>query len=225
MKKFHHTNFKLHLLLSKVINMRDSLSIQNISKSYNDTTVFKLISFNINPGKIYNLSGSNGAGKTTLMKIVASQILDYSGEIFLGKDNIKDLDHYYFTKVSYLPPLPNLYQHLSVIENIVFFTQLNNIRNAELAESLIHSFNLNDFKSKKIYKLSDGTKKKVSILILFLINPDFFILDEPYTYLDSESINVLNNLIINSTDKGKSFFITDNSSGLKGIEFFESVKL
>ena len=64
--------------------MRDSLSIQNISKSYNDTTVFKLISFNINPGKIYNLSGSNGAGKTTLMKIVASQILDYSGEIFLG---------------------------------------------------------------------------------------------------------------------------------------------
>ena len=101
--------------------MRDSLSIQNISKSYNDTTVFKLISFNINPGKIYNLSGSNGAGKTTLMKIVASQILDYSGEIFLGKDNIKDLDHYYFTKVSYLPPLPNLYQHLSVIENIVFF--------------------------------------------------------------------------------------------------------
>ena len=80
-------------------------------------------------------------------------------------------------------------------------------------------------KSKKIYKLSDGTKKKVSILILFLINPDFFILDEPYTYLDSEAINVLNNLIINSTDKGKSFFITDNSSGLKDIEFFESVKL
>ena len=140
--------------------MKDSLSIQNISKSYNDTTVFKLISFNINPGKIYNLSGSNGAGKTTLMKIVASQILDYSGEIFLGKDNIKDLDHYYFTKVSYLPPLPNLYQHLSVIENIVFFTKLNNIRNPELAESLIHSFNLNDFKSKKYINSQMELKRK-----------------------------------------------------------------
>ena len=74
--------------------MKDSLSIQNISKSYNDTTVFKLISFNINPGKIYNLSGPNGAGKTTLMKIVASQILDYSGEIFLGKGGDGYVRHY-----------------------------------------------------------------------------------------------------------------------------------
>lgn len=225
MKKFHDTNFKLHLLLSKVISMGDSLSIRNISKSYNHNNIFNLISFDIGSGQILNLSGANGSGKTTLMKIVSSQILEYTGEVFLGDENIKNLGDEYFTKVIYLPPVPSLYENLSLIENIHFFTSLIGIRHNDKAERLINDFKLTSHTSKKISQLSDGSKKKVSILVMFLMNPDFFILDEPYTYLDADALRTLNILINKSTEEGKSFLITDNSIGLKDINFSGLVEL
>ena len=57
----------------------------------------------------------------------------------------------------------------------------------------------------------------------FLVSPDFFLLEEPYTYLDSHSIKILNNLIEQSSKKGKSFLIADNSSGI--LNFTGSVGL
>ena len=70
--------------------MKESLIIKHLGKSFNEVSIFSNISFNLSPGSVVSLEGMNGSGKTTLMKIIGSQILDYSGEILLGNKNIKD---------------------------------------------------------------------------------------------------------------------------------------
>ena len=203
--------------------MNESLIIKHLGKSFNEVSIFSNISFNLSPGSVVSLEGMNGSGKTTLMKIIGSQILDYSGEILLGNKNSKDYGSDLFSNIYYLSPFPNLYEYLTLNENISFFSNLNDIQHIQSTNSLISSFNLDKYALKKVHELSDGTKKKISILISFLVSPDFFLLDEPYTYLDSHSIKILNNLIEQSSKKGKSFLIADNSSGI--LNFTGSVGL
>ena len=109
-------------------------------------------------------------------------------------------------------------------ENIDFFLNLNDIKENKKKE-LISNFELEDYKSKKVNQLSDGTKKKISILIIFLINPSFFILDEPFTYLDDKSSKVLIELIKLQISKGNSFLIADNSSAINNLDFNQVVTL
>ena len=203
--------------------MKKSLIVKHLGKSFNEVSIFSNISFNLTPGSVVCLEGINGSGKTTLMKIIGSQILDYSGEVLLENKNIKDYGSDLFSNIYYLSPFPNLYEYLTLNENISFFSNLNDVQNIQSTNSLISSFNLDKYALKKVHELSDGTKKKISILISFLISPDFFLLDEPYTYLDSQSIKTLNNLIEQSSKKGKSFLIADNSSGI--LNFTGSVGL
>jgi len=203
--------------------MKKSLIVKHLGKSFNEVSIFSNISFNLTPGSVVYLEGINGSGKTTLMKIIGSQILDYSGEVLLENKNIKDYGSDLFSNIYYLSPFPNLYEYLTLNENISFFSNLNDVQNIQSTNSLISSFNLDKYALKKVHELSDGTKKKISILISFLISPDFFLLDEPYTYLDSQSIKTLNNLIEQSSKKGKSFLIADNSSGI--LNFTGSVGL
>jgi len=203
--------------------MKESLIVKHLGKSFNQVSIFSNISFNLSPGSVVSLEGINGSGKTTLMKIIGSQILDYSGEVLLGNKNIKDYGSDLFSNIYYLSPFPNLYEYLTLNENISFFSNLNDIQHIQSTNSLISSFNLDKYALNKVHELSDGTKKKISILISFLVSPDFFLLDEPYTYLDSHSIKILNNLIEQSSKKGKSFLIADNSSGI--LNFTGSVGL
>ena len=203
--------------------MKESLIVNNLGKSFNGASIFSDISFELVPGSIVSLEGINGSGKTTLMKIIGSQILDYNGEVLLGSRNIKDYSSDLFGSVYYLSPFPNLYEYLTLDENISFFSDLNGIDDIKSTKNLITSFGLDKYVSKKIHELSDGTKKKISILISFLVNPGLCLLDEPYTYLASQSIKILNNLIEESAKKGKSFLIADNSSGI--LKFTGSVRL
>ncbi|NSW88836.1 ABC transporter ATP-binding protein [bacterium] len=205
--------------------MDKSLIVKNLNKSFNNLNVFHGISFEVKPGTIVNLSGPNGSGKTTLMRIISSQILDYEGEVAIGDKNIIDFDKEIFSIIYYVAPYSSLYEHLTLSENINFFIALNNLKDKNQKNLLIKRFKLESHLSRKIHELSDGTRKKVSILILFLINPDFCILDEPYTYLDEESSLVLNELIYDYQKQGKSFLITDNSLASKNLNFNGVVEL
>ena len=205
--------------------MDNSLIIKNLNKSYDNLVVFRDINFKIEPGSIINLTGPNGSGKTTLMKIISSQILDYDGEVLVGNKNIIDFDIELFNLIYYVPPYSGLYEHLTLNENVNFFLSINNISADTYTEELIRRLSLNEHLSKKVHELSDGTTKKASILLLFLINPDFFILDEPFTYLDDESSETLIELIISYQKKGKSFLIADNSLASRKINFNGVVQL
>lgn len=199
--------------------MQYLLSVKQLEKSFNSVTIFNSINFNIESNSIYKLRGPNGAGKTTIMRIISSQILDYGGEVFLEERNIKNIGISLYKDVHYLAPHPSLYDYLTLEENVIFFSKLNKLDNLDKRNSLFKKFDLEDYRFKKAYQLSDGTKKKVSIVISLLMNPRFLILDEPYTYLDDVSIAVLNTIIQHYPQDGGGVLLADNSTGSSSLDF------
>lgn len=199
--------------------MQYLLSVKQLEKSFNSVTIFNSINFNIEGNSIYKLRGPNGAGKTTIMRIISSQILDYGGEVFIEERNIKNIGISLYKDVHYLPPHPSLYDYLTLEENVIFFSKLNKLDDLDKRNSLFKKFDLEEYRFKKAYQLSDGTKKKVSIVISLLMNPRFLILDEPYTYLDDVSIAVLNTIIQHYPQDGGGVLLADNSTGSSSLDF------
>ena len=185
--------------------MKDRLIISNLSKSFGQLKLFDAITFVVDPGAILKLNGNNGSGKTTLMRIISSQIEDYGGEVLINGENIKDSQEEVFNKIQYLAPYPNLYENLTLQENIDFFVKIFKSTRPSMKTTLINLFKLESFVRYKVSDLSDGTKKKIAILIAFLTRPQFLIFDEPYTYLDSSSIKLLNDLIKEHVKEGKPY--------------------
>ena len=97
------------------------IEINNISKSYKETTALNGINLHVNKSELFGLIGPDGAGKTTLIRILMTLLLPDSGEAKL--DGLNVVDNYKKIRkiVGYMPGRFSLYQDLSVEENLNFF--------------------------------------------------------------------------------------------------------
>jgi|TARA_B100000959_G_scaffold287473_1_gene372577 ABC-type multidrug transport system ATPase subunit len=200
------------------------LKIVALEKQYDENLVFTSLSFNISEKSIFWIKGINGSGKTTLMKIISSQIEDYEGDIYYSEKNVREWDHTIYNEIFYLPPSPNLYGSLSARENIDFFSKIFISQKSNKITDLINAFNVETYLDKRINQLSDGIKKKISLIVAFLANPKVLIFDEPYSYLDADSVESLNQIIDEYNKNGATFLISDNSSFVSVLNptgFFE----
>ena len=192
--------------------MKTLLKIASLEKKYNENLVFTSLSFDISEKSIFWVKGINGSGKTTLMKIISSQIEDYKGDVCYYDKNVRELNYTIYNEIFYLPTSPNLYNSLSARENIEFFSKIFVSQGLNKKTYLINIFEVEKHLDKRINQLSDGIKKKISLIISFLINPKVLLFDEPYSCLDTSSVESLNRVIREYNDNGATFVISDNSS-------------
>ncbi|NLB21273.1 MAG: ABC transporter ATP-binding protein [Clostridium sp.] len=161
------------------------LKLQNIEKSFDQVEVLKNVSFEWEKGKIYALLGRNGAGKTTLFNILADEVKEDSGEVYIEIDGenrplvADDLAYVYSS-----PILPDF---LTGYEFIKFFMDINK-------ERLTHMKDINEYfdlvkineedRHRIIKGYSHGMKNKVQMLLFLIAKPPVILLDEPLTSLD-----------------------------------------
>ncbi|MFC4636270.1 ABC-F family ATP-binding cassette domain-containing protein [Dokdonia ponticola] len=187
------------------------LSVENISKSFGEHTLFDDISFGINKDQKIGFVAKNGTGKTSMLQIIAGLEATDSGQVVSRKG----------ITISYLPQEPNLSPDLTVEETI--FTGDNQIIKtiAAYEKALLHpededayqkafesmdAMNAWDFETqykqilsklklhdldRKVSLLSGGQKKRLALASLLLSKPDLVILDEPTNHLDLEMIEWL----------------------------------
>lgn len=155
----------------------------NINKSFSKKPVLRDISFDIFDDGI-GIVGPNGAGKSTLIRIISNLILPDTGYIHFydnDENNIKP-------KIAVLlEGNRNIYQFLTVFENIKYFYLLNSKTSKpdlKKIDYFLDYFELGDCKNERAGTLSKGMLQKLSILLLFLNDPDVIILDEPTLGLD-----------------------------------------
>tara|TARA_B100001123_G_scaffold100147_1_gene115603 strand:- start:478 stop:1095 length:618 start_codon:yes stop_codon:yes gene_type:complete len=201
------------------------LKIESLKKSYNEKLVFEALNLEINSKSIFWIQGYNGSGKSTLMKIIASQIEDYEGNVSYKNISIKKIGYEIHNEIFYLPSLSNLYEGLTIDENIYFFSNIFDSKGKERMNELIKIFNLNTYLNTRISELSDGIKKRVALVIAFLINSKVLLLDEPYSYLDSKSVNTLNQTIGKYKESGGTIIISDNSLFVEELSPDDSFQL
>lgn len=192
------------------------ISIENISKSYNDKVLFKDISLGINEGDKIGLIGINGTGKSTLLKVIAGVKKEDSGNIIKGNK----------ARIEYLPQNPDYNEELTVIEQVFkgnsptimllreYEDALDSVNSGDTtagkklmeltgrmdslgawdieseAKAVLGRLGINNF-HEKIKNLSGGQKKRVALASALISPCDLLILDEPTNHLDSSSIEWL----------------------------------
>lgn len=167
------------------------LSIQSISKSYNNVVVNNKISFNINNGTKFGLLGPNGAGKTTLIRMLTQIIYPDSGSFTVNGTPVTNKHARLF---GYMPEERGLYKQMKVYEHLIYLARLKGLNKVEAKQAVLHwfdRFDIHDWKNKKLEELSKGMQQKVQFIATVCHNPQIIILDEPFSGLDPVNTQII----------------------------------
>lgn len=180
-----------------------SLEVRNLSKSFGNLKAVDDVSFAVPEGSVFGLIGRNGAGKTTTIRMMMNIYLPDSGEVILQGSKVgQDFKN----QVGYLPEERGLYKKMKVLETILFFAELKG-KSGKAVENqaldYLKRFQLLDRKNSKLEDLSKGNQQKIQFVSTIIHDPEFIILDEPFSGLDPININLLKDIILDFKKRGK----------------------
>ncbi|WP_062058567.1 ABC transporter ATP-binding protein [Aquimarina longa] len=161
----------------------------NLTKSYNEKKALNNVSFQVKRGEIYCLLGQNGAGKTTTINLFLGFIKADSGNALIDNKEIKSNKNYLKKKTAYIPEMVNLYDNLSGVENLGFFSHLAGLEypKEQLSEFLTNAGLQEKVHHQRLSTYSKGMRQKVGIAIAIAKNADVIFMDEPTSGLDPKA--------------------------------------
>ena len=171
------------------------VDVNNLNVKFGEKHVVHDVSFTVNKGEIIGLFGITGAGKTTIVRVLTCQIekKHWTGNVMVtGLSPEKKSNHSkILSNIGYVPQLEllNLYFELDPMVNVEVFTStygMNKNKAKETAEKLFKILDIpRDTWKKRVEKMSGGEKKRLSMAIGLIHNPDVLFLDEPTTGVDA----------------------------------------
>jgi heme exporter protein A len=190
-------------------NTKPALEVRNVTKFFGDLAALKEVTLGIRCGESVLLYGPNGAGKTTLLRMLASLARPSSGEILFDGRNIEQDGASAKADIGFVSHATFLYGELTVRENLKFFGSL--FRLSDLDKRIDTALDTFDMRSREgvfARDLSRGLQQRASLARAFLHNPDFVILDEPFTGLDHQSVKKLEEILLRLPDQGKALLFS-----------------
>ncbi len=197
--------------------MEYAIECHQVYKKFGDHTVLRDLNINIPRGQITTILGFSGAGKSTLLKHILGLLSPSSGEIkVLGQDlsQMDDLQLREFRRhFGMLFQYAALFDSMSTFENIAFplkeFTKLKKNEIKDKVEGLIDAVGLQIESTHKLpSELSGGMRKRVGLARALALEPDIILYDEPTTGLDPITTKMVNNLILETSDRNKNKKLT-----------------
>jgi ABC-2 type transport system ATP-binding protein len=179
------------------------LEIGDISKSFGRKQVLDRVTLQIGRGEICSIVGENGSGKTTLLRIIVGMIKADTGFVrFRGS-------------FGYCPQDMQIFNSLTLRENLVFFATAYRLKNRDLGwsgnlQNLLEDFQLHKEMDTRVAKLSGGMRQKLNLLLALIHSPELLILDEPYAAFDWESYLYFWRLVGTLKKEGTSFLIVSH---------------
>jgi ABC-2 type transport system ATP-binding protein len=174
------------------------IQVNDLSKTYNGTTVLKIENLRIPKGQSFGLVGNNGAGKTTFFSLLLDLIQPSTGHIINNEIQVNLSENWKPFTASFLDE-SFLIGYLTPEEYFYFIGDLRGQNKADIDTLLARHeefFNGEILKNKKYLRdLSKGNQKKVGIIATLIGNPQLVILDEPFANLDPTTVNRLKKII------------------------------
>jgi len=194
-----------------------TLSVDEIGKSYRGRRVVNGVSLNVKQGEVVGLLGPNGAGKTTSFYIIVGLIPADTGRVVINDQDITDVPMYLRARtfgISYLPQEPSIFRKLTVEDNILAVLEAQPIswhERRERQERLIDQLSLGVIRKNMGYALSGGERRRVEIARCLCISPSFMLLDEPFSGIDPIAVLELQKIISELRASGIGVLITDHN--------------
>lgn len=180
-----------------------ALEVKNLTKHFNTVRAVDKASFEVPEGSIFGLIGRNGAGKTTTIRMMMGIYLPDEGEVNLRGVKV---GQEFKNKVGYLPEERGLYKKMKVLETLLYFAEIKGKNGRDVhkkAEEYLKRFELYDRRLSKVEDLSKGNQQKLQFITTVLHDPEFVILDEPFSGLDPLNTNLLKDIILEMKERGK----------------------
>ena len=165
------------------------IEMKHINLSFRDKDLFTDQEIKIDSGKITLITGESGSGKSTLLFELA-RLTDYANKEYIYEnEKMSDLDEESFRrKIAFVFQDCRLFNDLSVIQNIEFFSQLGQVEfKKDKMMNLLDELDLNIDLNGEVKVLSGGQKQRLLILCCMMKDPEIIFLDEPTAYLDDEN--------------------------------------
>jgi heme exporter protein A len=194
-----------------------TLKISNLSCQRGYNLLFENLSFELNSGEVLKISGPNGSGKTSLIKILAGLNSFETGSI--KYDDTKINSEKYNLDFLYLGHLVALSPELSCLENLKYTAHLgNNNINHDFSDALTQ-VGLEKFENELVGKLSAGQRKRIALSLLFITQSKVWLLDEPFSALDSKAIKIIETRIEDHCSTGGLCILTTHQEcNIKNIK-------
>ena len=192
------------------------LETREISKAYRGRRVVDGVSVFVQQGEVVGLLGPNGAGKTTSFYMIVGLISPDSGRILVDDEDITELPMYQRARrgISYLPQEASVFRKLTVEENLLAILEtmrMNARERRERMERLINELGLEKVRRSQGYMLSGGERRRVEIARSLVINPNFLLLDEPFSGIDPIQVLELQRIIFDLKRMGIGILVTDHN--------------
>lgn len=193
------------------------LVVKNLAKRFQNRSVVKNVSLEVNSGEIVGLLGPNGAGKTTSFYMIVGLIPCDEGAILLDNHNIASLPLHARAKlgIGYLPQEASVFRKLSVTDNILAILQtrsdLDNAQQQARLKELLEELHITHIRDTLGMSLSGGERRRVEIARALATEPKFILLDEPFAGVDPISVIDIQRIINQLAKKSIGILITDHN--------------
>lgn len=188
-----------------------TLKIDKVRKSFGDKIAVDNLNMVVKPGEVMGLIGQNGAGKTTTFRMILNFISADQGKITWQDGPItQEIKQ----KIGFLPEERGLYQKMTVEDQILYFAELHGMKRSDARIKLQDWMKRLEVVGKptdKVQTLSKGNAQKIQFIATLIHEPEFLILDEPFTGLDPVNTELLRNEIKRSRNKGAAVIFSNHN--------------
>ena len=196
--------------------MKDALRAAGLHKTYGKKKVVDNVSIEVRKGEVVGLLGPNGAGKTTTFSMVLGLVPQDAGRIFIDDEDITGLPMYLRARkgLCLLPQEPSAFRKLSVEDNLLAIMETmpeTYPRGDGVLARTLKDFGLDKLAGAKAYTLSGGERRRLEIARAMITDPEFILLDEPFTGIDPLAILDLQAIVRDLKARGLGLLLTDHS--------------
>ena len=198
--------------------MTFALESEDIHKTFGHFTALAGVNLTVKRGEFVTLFGRNGAGKTTFLKIAATLVRPTRGKLRIEGFDIREEPEQARRHIGFLSHNTYLYRDLSSIENLRFFCRLYGVSDSDFRiEAILDRVGLRRRAKDPVRSFSRGLHQRLGIARVMLHDPSLILLDEPYTGLDANAVDILNEILDEATRSGKTVILTthDLEQGLR----------
>lgn len=182
------------------------LQVEKLTISRGERILATDLNFQVNPGEALVAEGPNGSGKTTLLRTLATLSPPLSGTIYWQGQSITDIVEVYRSKMLFLGHNPAIKLDLTPMENLKVYVRLNGAVTEPIAA--LERMGIRRYAAAVCRHLSAGQLRRVALARLILTAAPLWILDEPFTALDRETIDGLSSLLEGHLAEGGSAIVT-----------------
>ncbi|MBE2202339.1 MAG: heme ABC exporter ATP-binding protein CcmA [Anaerolinea sp.] len=184
------------------------IKIHNLAKNFGLNPVLRGVNLHVAQGEFVTLVGPNGAGKSTLLRIVATLVKQTSGDVAIGGWPLPQRADKVRRHIGMVSHQALLYGDLTAAENLSFFARLYRLDNQEArVHAALKTVGLWARQRDPVSTFSRGMVQRLTIARATLHEPDVLLLDEPYTGLDQDAAQLLDDLLERERGNGRTIFM------------------